>query len=158
MNENLQKWSLIAEIVGGLGVLITLVILILEVRENSELTRTVAYQQEIQNYNNWRNEMLGDPDQIRIFGAWSRRENIPDRYTDDGLILIFILMNLFTNYESAYYSQRSGILGESEWNRVQIAICSAYEDIVQEKAYWDSVSFRLTEPFNGFIEASCQNR
>ena len=155
MNEKLQKWSLIAEIVGGLGVIITLVILIIEVRENSELTRVSAYQQDIQNFNEWRSTIVSDPNQVRLFAAWNRGEGIPARRTEDGMVLGFILDGLFTNYESSFYSREAEVLGDPEWERVARATCNAYQLAADREEYWRSISIRLTDPFVSFMESNC---
>jgi len=155
MNEKLQRWSLIAEIVGGLAVVVTLIVLIIEVRENSELTRTSAYQQEIQNFNDWRNNIIASPDQVRVFGSWARREEIPNQQTDDGMLLTLILQNLFTSYESGFYSRDAGILGESEWDRVQRNICYEYQRAISEESYWGIIAPRLSTRFLSYMETDC---
>ena len=42
-NELLQSWALIAEIVSGIAVLVTLVVLIFQVSENTEATIAATY-------------------------------------------------------------------------------------------------------------------
>ena len=155
MNEKLQKWSLIAEIVGGFAVVVSLIFLIIEVRENSELTRTAAYQQEIRNFNDWRNNIMSSPDQVRVFGRWARREEIPNQQTDDGMLLTLLLQNLFTSLESGFYSRDAQILGESEWDRVHRSICYEYQRAVGEESYWRIISPRLSSRFLSYMATDC---
>lgn len=42
MNDRLQKWALAAEIVGGLAVILSLALLIVEIRENTEANRRAS--------------------------------------------------------------------------------------------------------------------
>lgn len=99
--------------------------------------------------------MIGDPNQIRIFGKFNREEVLPEVATDDGLVLSFILTNLFANYESAFFSRSAGILGESEWERVERSVCAAFQRATQEEPYWRGISFRMTEEFVSFLESEC---
>ena len=155
MDQKLQKWSLIAEIVGGIGVLITLLILVIELKTNSELTRTIAFQQEIGNLNEWRRNIASDPNQARIFTSYTRGEELPDNGTEDYFILQLIVTDQYTNYESAYLSRKSGILGDSEWQRVMRSACAAYRGTLRHEGFWDMVSFRITDEFANYIELSC---
>jgi hypothetical protein len=154
MNEKLQKWSLIAEIVGGIGVFITLIVLVFEVRANSELTKTLAFQQEIRSLNEWRNNIASSPDHLRVFNGWSQRE-LPDPGSEDSLLLQLILVGQVTNYESAYYSRASGILGDTEWDRVERSLCGVYREAQSSGDLWNGISPRLTNEFSLYVENNC---
>lgn len=155
MNDKLQKWSLLAEIFGGIAVFITLIILVFEVRRNSEITETLAFQQQIQSLNEWRRSIGQDPDQRRVYAAYFRGENLPETGSEDRLILNFILVDLATNYESAYFSYRAGTLNESAWARIMRNACGFYESAVNHENQWDFIASRLTEDFTEHISADC---
>jgi len=65
-NEKLQKWALIAEIVGGLAIVVSLVFLIIEVRGNSNLIRANAYDQNIQSLVDWRMWVISDEVRLQL--------------------------------------------------------------------------------------------
>ena len=43
MNQKLADWASIAEIISGIAVVVTLIVLIVEVRDNTEVLRVSAY-------------------------------------------------------------------------------------------------------------------
>lgn len=155
MKDKLQKYALIAEITGGLGIIITLIVLVFEVRANSELTRTLAFQQEIRSLNEWRNNIASDANQLRIYSEWFQGAEIPEGGTPDGFVLAFIIVGQLSIYESGYYSRTAGILGDSEWDRIERSACGTYRQVTRRDGYWDLISIRLTNEFAQYLQASC---
>ena len=72
MNQKLSNWASIAEIIAAIGVIVTLIFLIVGIRENTEITRVTAFDRNMESVNQWRLEMAKDPELARIWR--SRRE------------------------------------------------------------------------------------
>ena len=64
----------LAEIVSAIAVVITLVILIYEVRENTASSRAVAYGQELERLNTVRYEMVRNREVAELFERYRLRE------------------------------------------------------------------------------------
>jgi len=149
----LTHWAQLAEVLSGFAVVVTLVILILEVSDNTDATRALSYGQGVERLNTWRFEMANNPDLVRIFGDY-RSGELSNLSEDDLRRLDFVLSAMWAIYESAYYSRTYGTLGESEWGRYSIQVCRQF---VQGKSagYWKLSSSRLTSEFAEFVESIC---
>ena len=156
-NENLQRWALIAEIVGGAAVVLTLIFLALQVRENSALIRANAFSENMQSVIDWRIAAVSDEHAV---------ETISARFTDgdvDRFRYNFWFQTLWNIYEKAYYSYRYELTGESEWARFEGNICGNYRFEVSDGT-WDTTNTygspgglkaRLTPEFAQYIEDNC---
>jgi hypothetical protein len=109
-SENLQKWALTAEIVGGLAVIATLLILILEVRDN-----TGAMKLQAQDSARDRIQELGlfiaqNPD------VWAKSLFDPGSLTREELIVATYISSLQRNHlVAAYNAFENGIITEEDW-------------------------------------------
>ncbi len=126
----------------------------MEVRENTQITRISYYQQELAALSDWRNDIISDPIQTRLFTEYQSGD-VPDITSEDGVRLRFIFLNLWTKYESAYYSREAGILGDNEWERMNRSICSGYSTFEAFPQYWERLLIRLTSDFTDYVVEYC---
>ena len=153
-NEDLQKWALGAEIIGGIAVTVTLIILIIEVRENTSVMRMAAYQDEIDRSNEWRYNVTANPDQRYVFQQWTL-DNTEALDPAQEFTLRMILSSLFSQRESAYFARENGFLGDSEWQRMLSTACSAYNRTVANTDLWPRLATSLTDEFVSLLGAEC---
>ena len=148
----LSAWAHVAEIVAALGVIIGLVFLSLDVRENTEITRSAAYGQSIDRLNEWRANVVRDPDVSRLYLAYSESKT-GELNREDSFRLQLLLTSLWGVYETAFYARDYGLLGPAEWGRYEVQMCDHRGLNVED---WNRVvAPRITEPFRRFLEASC---
>jgi hypothetical protein len=146
----------VAEIVASLAVVVTLVFLVVEVRQNTEITRVTAYDRTVEGLNTWRLTVASDPDLAERWQAYMSNSAAQDPAADMRLQLL--LNTLWAAYESAYYAWRYEILGSSEWTRFAFQICLRYES---DGTPWSRPSSGqpirdlLTDEFVGYVEATC---
>jgi len=153
-SEQLQKWALAAEIIGGIAVTVTLILLILEVRENTSVMRMTAYQDEIDRSNEWRYNVTADPEQRYVFQQWTL-DNTKALDSDQEFMLRMILSSLFSQRESAYFAMENGFLGDSEWQRMLVPTCAAYNRTVANTDMWMRLAGALTSEFVTLLESEC---
>ena len=155
MSKNRFKtWSQITDMVSGLAVLITLVILVIEVRENTAVTRMSAYQEELDRANEWRSNIASDPDQRYAYQQWSTG-NGDELNPDQRFLLRMVLTSLFSQRESAYYAMLNGFLGDSEWERMFVPACGAFLRARGDNNMWGELSRFLTDDFVNILETEC---
>jgi hypothetical protein len=72
--EAIQLWSDVAEIVSGLGVVVTLAVLVIQVRdskrameENSRLLRSAAFDRGFDQLSQWRGRLIQSPEVARLW-------------------------------------------------------------------------------------------
>jgi hypothetical protein len=142
----------VAEIVAALGVIMGLVFLTVQVKENTDITRASSYDRSIDRLNAWRANVVRDPEISKLYLAYS------DATTDelnheDRFRLQVLLTSLWGVYETAFYSHDYGLLGRSEWSRFEVQICHHRGLNLME---WNQiVAPRISGRFLGYIEDMC---
>ena len=148
----LSGWAQIAEITASVAVVVTLILLVIEVRENTDITRASAYAHSIELLSDWRNATGSDPDLLRVFTAYQVGE-AHGLGPDDRMRLELVLSGLWGIYENAFYARDYGTLGAAEWDRFGSRICA---NLQMGPALWEEmVRPRLTEEFVTHVESSC---
>ena len=107
----LEKWALIAEVVSAAAILVTLVLLVLEVRTNTDVSRIAAYQSVTRDFDNWRSMVLNDPELLEMFAQLVVSGQYPDP-SDDPVArarLVLLTDNQFSGNEHAFLAWRGGI-------------------------------------------------
>jgi len=150
----MKKWSQIIEIISGIAVLVTLVILVIEIRENTSVTRLSAYQEELDRSNEWRYNVTADPDQRYVFQQWTL-DKADELDADQIFLLRMVLSSLFSQRESAYFANVAGFLGDGEWARMLSPACSAYNRTKKFPDMWDRIAIGLTDEFVNLLESEC---
>ena len=155
MNKKLSDWASIAEIISGIAVVITLIFLILGIKENTEVTRASMYLRSTDNIIEWRNLMISDPEVAQLFKAFSvgDYEGISEvnAYRQSQLVL-----NVFQIYEQAYFAEQYGFMGRAEWRRFEVQICYFYDKIQASPSLFSRVNGVMTEEFSNFMGDLCQ--
>ena len=154
---SLGQVAQIAEIVASLAVIITLVFLIAEVRQNTRITQAAAYERRMEDLNRWRAMLATEPELAELYIEDLRERGIDRGGEVDDFRLGGVLTIQWAIYENAYYSNQNGLLGESEWSRFERQICSRY-DMDGDRWATGNVSARrlLTEEFAEYVEDSCE--
>lgn len=108
----IQDWGAVGEIIGGVAVLISLIYLALQVRQNTrevargvEATRLEAFERSIASGNRIRELMLLNPDLSSLFLRGIKDFHNLDRAEKFRLNLL--LRNVFSEMQSAYIRQRT---------------------------------------------------
>jgi len=146
---NLQKWALAAEIIGGIAVVVSLIFLIMETRENTNAVKAQTYQILTSELNEIRRE-LTEPNfaelvtKVRNGGIDSLNET--ERYR-----MIINSQSTFAVYESAYYSYQRGTLGEDEWERYFTATCRT-----RDGREWGPIATNLSVAFRDYVDSECE--
>ena len=147
--------STLAEIVASVAVLITLVFLVVGVRQNTEITRSAAYDRSMVGLNEWRMAIATDPELASLFDTYLQKDPASQGSTDNRLSLM--LNVLWGVYENAYYAHDRRILDDAEWSRFETQICISYE---RETLRWNTsqrIRSFLTEEFANYTESFCED-
>jgi hypothetical protein len=154
MNLKLSDWASIAEIVSGIAVVVSLIFLIVGIRENTEVMRAAAYDRNIDALNATRAQIIADDEQARLWLAYETGQ-ASNLESVDRLQLNTTINMVFGNYEKAYFNRKYGVLGESEFTRYERQICINFkrlDDLPDLKADMATV---VTVEFLDYIESLC---
>jgi len=153
MNQKLSELASIAEIIASVAVVVTLIVLIIGVRENSDLVRAAAYSDNLQSINNVTAVVLSDPDAVRAFTALISG-NIAGLDDEDRMRVLLIVLSMFRSYESAFFNERYGLLGEQEWERFGTNIC-IFLDRGLSAGLDGPIRDTITDEFMAYVENQC---
>ena len=148
----LEKWALIAEIASGVGVLVTLIFLVIGIRDNTNVTRAASYEDLMSDSNQVFLTVVNDPELSQL---WARRRerNLESLSNDEFERLAILNRAAWRIYDAAYYSFRNGSLGLSQWQRFENTICSA---LPLDDELWSRTNFAVSAEFVAYVDASCQ--
>jgi hypothetical protein len=154
MRLKLSDWASIAEVVSGIAVVISLIFLIVGIRENTEITRAAAYDRNVDGLIAFRADIARDDELAQLWLAYESGKSAKLEGIDR--LQLNNLINLaFGNYEKAYFNRKYGVLGESEWTRYERQICINLErlkDLPDLKADMATV---VTDEFAEYMEDLC---
>ena len=150
MNQKLSDWASIAEIVSGIAVVITLVFLVVGLRDNTEINRAASFDRNMESVNQWRAQLAQDPELLRI---WQSRGQPDDLAEIERGQLRFLIFWLWGIYEKSYYAHAYGIIGSDEWSRFEVQLCE--QRTAMDRSYWDNSANFLTPNFIEYVETLC---
>ena len=159
--DQLQKWALGAEIAGAVAVVITLGFLTFQMRENTNAVQAQTYQALMRELNDWRTQLSEERlilEQKHTQEGWQNLTIVEQRQIRVRSLILWSI------YESAYYANERGVLGEREWIRFDVAICRLFEGRAREvpqEDLWEPegvtpMAELLTPDFVDYIESSCE--
>jgi len=144
-----------AEVISGVAIVVTLVVLILEVRSNTDLSRLTAYQTVTKDFDEWRREVSGDPEKLELFVRYTQGL-YPDPESPEYTKLYMIVLNAWSGQERAYFAYQAGILGEDEWERIHRAECGELRYFSTNESFHADLFFRLTDAYRAHLESTCE--
>jgi hypothetical protein len=154
LNQKLSDWASIAEIVSGIAVLITLVFLVIGIRDNTEISRAIAYDRNIDSLSEVRREIVTNPDAARLWVAFQEND-IESLDSSDMLRARQLIWWLFGVYEKSYFANQYGVLGSSEWDRFAVQICAQYARVRTSSTLENGLRAVVTSEFMDYIDVSC---
>ena len=145
-NENLQKWALIAEIVGGIAIIFSLIFVGLEIRQTSEETaqNTLAIQASTrQEHTQQAISYISQPlDSLTLANAIVK-SRAGEELSPLELQQLYIHQHMnFRVFESAYYQYSIGTLEEVEWQRITATIRSVLCNNRHAQDMWENTNFQ----------------
>jgi hypothetical protein len=104
----------IGDFLGGLGVLVTLVYLSLQIRQNTIATRTNSYQDVVTAMSEWSRNVGSDPDLCRLLNRGG--VSYDDLDPTERLQFNFVMGAYFRNMESIHAKFASGAIEPDVWD------------------------------------------
>ena len=122
VNLKLTEYAQIAEVVSGIAVVITVLVLVFEIRNNTAALESATYDALVSDMTTWRLAVATNP-------SLSESLYITEQLNSEGLDgarLIereYLLMASFHIYERAYVQWQAGNLDGESWERFERQIC-----------------------------------
>ncbi|GJM12609.1 MAG: hypothetical protein DHS20C12_10120 [Pseudohongiella sp.] len=157
MNEKHHAIAIYAEIVSSIAVMITLVVLVFEVRNNTSIAKLEAYKGDLDRVMQWReNSINSDPLRANLWNDYTEGiiPNIEEKPIER-LTLLATIFNQFNMFESAYYSNEYGVSGEAEWERMSRVMCNEFQLVLQSGFPVEVILARVSLSYANFLETEC---
>ena len=157
MNQKLSDWASIAEIISGVAVVVTLIFLIVGIRENTSITRAAMFDSTLLGLAEFRSHVINNPEVADLWGAYMNL-GYDDLDTTSKIRVSALVTLAFENQQRAYYARQYDVLGESEWSRFGRQICIQYPRVTSSEALTQYMQVVLTEEFWNFVVTTCESR
>jgi len=139
--------------VSSLAVVVTLVFLIADLRENTEITRAASYDRNLESLVQIRMQTAQDEDLSALFRHyWEGSTRELD--SDDRFRLWIVVSAIWGVLEKAYIANEYGTMGPAEWERFATQICGSRARVTDD-ADWANLETLLSEDFRNYIAENC---
>jgi len=149
----LSRIKEIGEFVSMIAIVATLLFLIVEVRENTAAIRTASYSDSITRLNDWRMQQALSPELSLLYANYLSGMPLALDQAERQQLL-FVLATQWTIYDTAYFAQEYGTLGQAEWARFQNLTCPQYA-LMNNQQLWEAIGNLISPEFKSFVESQC---
>ena len=122
--SNLRRYALIAEIVSAVAVVVSLVFVALQIKDNTDAVRAATYDDILSDHIQWRMTIASSPElneaMVKDFNGAA-----PLTPTEEQAIN-WVAQAAWQIFERAYFARKYQTLGDSEWERYEAAICRLF--------------------------------
>ena len=121
---SLRKYALVAEIVSAVAVVVSLIFVALQIKDNTDAVRAATYDDILSDHIQWRMTIASSP---------ALNETMVKDFTDSAPLTpteeqtrSWVAQAAWQIYERAYFARKYQTLGDSEWERYEAAICRTF--------------------------------
>lgn len=141
--------STITELVGLVAVLITLVFVGFELRQNTKAVESSATQEVHANFASWYASLQDDPELLMITVRGMQDYGALNVAEKSQFIAVFMVFS--SNCQTAYYKWRDGLLDEELWSGWR-ELSLNFFSTAGGKAFWDERSYMFGSGFRQFVD------
>ena len=144
------NWRDITELIAVTSVILSLVFVGFELRQNSRIASAAEYREIMNRLDAQRSLLAEDPTLAEIYRHYQRQTT--NELTEiEYQQLTFIVANILSTYEIAYFSRQYRVVGDSEWERFSSGACTQYVR-ANSMGY---IPLFLSSDFRSYLDGSC---
>ena len=152
-NEKLKKWALISEIIGGMAILITLVLLLIELQQNTAAIRTATYDDLVADLADYNLTQITDNELSEM--RFETRVDLSSITERQQYMLNRATLVRFQHYERAYIQWAAGYLDGSQWERFRFQLCALSGDPFFEEQIGSTIDNATSVEFSQYRRTQC---
>ncbi len=146
---SLQDWAAIAEIVGAVAVIITLIYLSIQVRHNTKAIQGQTISDVTRNVHEHANMVLQGQDVAAALKKFASDKSLDP---DDAILIDFLLTAVFVASQNEYFQWKQGLLDESVFRSLHHVIYTLLES-PNGQYWWQHEGRRMVAPeFVEFVD------
>ena len=140
----------LGDFLGGVGVVVTLLYLAVQIRQNTRSSRTQSYQAAVtsvsdQTFNVWMNADAAHVFQSGLFDFEALSPFERNQFTG-------ILAAMVRNHENIHYQYKSGAIDRSLWSGWEWRIASTFS-LPGVQTWWGAQKNAYSEEFQAFVDS-----
>ena len=150
----LEQLALIAEIFGGFAILISLIFVGIQFRENAKATKSANSSATISSLGNWYQQIGNNQETSKVFYDFMAA---PDLLTPQQRFqAVMNVHGIFIIFQNSYYLSKEGTLDSEMRNAITSVILGA-KDQPGFSFYWEQRKSFFFKEFRGYIEDVMKN-
>lgn len=119
--DGINNWLTLA---ANLGVMAGIFLLVIELSQEASIASADSFQQTQSELSEWRAMILADKELTNLWRDFVNESGaLDDVQEEDRMRLGFLILSLFSVYESAFYSESYGVYSEIEWEQIDVQAC-----------------------------------
>jgi hypothetical protein len=150
---SLEDLGNIGEFVGAIAVVVSLIYLAVQIRQNTRAVRSASHQTLVSSEQAIQASISDNREVARIVVQANKDFDALDE--EDRLRFLMLAGRLFSNFENIYYQYSRGLLDEDLWRPWSDSI----PFFVQQPGflrYWEIFRFGFAEPFRDLVDKHVQ--
>lgn len=141
----------VVEIIGGIGVIVSLIYLAIQVRENTKLQKIESRRYESQSTDPFMSQIVGDPEVAKMFLAGIKDS---DSLAEEEYLRFSLLFGQFMAANTMVFEEHeAGLASQDDLDRRTKTI-SMFLDTPGGRQFWLAYSHNYPPKFQRFIEAN----
>ena len=150
MKFNLKKFALLVEIIGGISIIISLIFVGIQLRENSKATRSATAAATVSELTSFYSNLGNSEQGSRVFYEFMVR---PDSLSEtERFQAIMNAHGVMLTIQNSYYLVKEGTLDEEIMNSVMGSVL-ATKDNPGFKVFWNARRDLFFEEFQAYIDS-----
>ena len=145
-----RNWRESVELVGLIAIVVSLVLLGYEIRQNTLAVQATALQQHLEQHTVFVLARLDNPD--LSLSVHKSREGLDAMTVEDLRLYGPYATNVMRNHFVAYELMRSGLLPESQWRTFRAALRRSLERSLGARELWKLRREEYTEEFRTLVD------
>jgi hypothetical protein len=145
----------LGDFLGGIGVIVTLVYLAIQIRRNTQAVRSASLDSVTSSHMEFHRAVWGDPELNEIWfdGRIGKRE----LSEAESRRFAFMVTTCARHWESAYQKARGGTLESTAWASIHEELVLVFAD-PGTQSYWKWIRGMFSPDFVQFAESSIRSR
>jgi hypothetical protein len=149
MQRSLQEWAHLAEIIGGIAIILSLIFVGLQVSENSKQVRSETAHNVTAGLQSWYNQMGGS---AQVSAVFRKGKSDPESLSkDEAVQYLMSVHSVMLIYQTMYFLGAEGTLDE-EMNTAMSSALKAALPTPGFTWYWEQRSEYFTKEFQAFVK------
>jgi hypothetical protein len=145
---DLNEIALLAEIVGSIAVVVSLIYVAIQVRQNTRATRSATYQSMVSNSLGLLATMYSEEGNAELY--LRAKDGDQDLSPAERVRVHFLLLAVFRHFDNLHYQHARGTIESEQW-RGYIHILDGYLLLSGVVAWWDSNSSGFSVGFQKHV-------